>query len=152
MIEYISGNIVNEIDGLIVQGVNCQGKMNSGLARVIRNKWPIVFEEYSRIIEFAIDKETLLGDFHTILVDYKLVIGNIFSQVYYGYDSKKYADVSAIERGMTQAILFALKHSLKIKTVRIGCGLGGLSWDNEVKPIFEKLSQKYNIDIMVFEP
>lgn len=152
MIEYIKGDITNEISGLILHGVNCQGAFRSGLAGAIRNKWVVVFEEYERKVDQTPDKTMLLGELQIILVDYNLIVGNIFSQMYYGRDAKKYADPSAIEVGLIKAIIYAKKHSLKIKTVKLGCGLGGLSWENEIQPIFEKISDTYNVDIMVFEP
>ena len=34
---------------IIVHGVNCQGKMNSGVAKAIREAFPVVYEEYMKL-------------------------------------------------------------------------------------------------------
>ena len=34
---------------------------------------------------------------------------------------------------------------------KIGCGLGGLDWDTEVKPIVEKLSALNQVNVYVYE-
>ncbi len=36
--KYIKGNLLDH-DGPIAHGVNCQGKMNSGVAKAIRDKY-----------------------------------------------------------------------------------------------------------------
>ena len=43
MIEYVRGDLLNVRDGLILHGVNCQRKMNAGIAKQIREKYPEVY-------------------------------------------------------------------------------------------------------------
>ena len=42
----IDGNLLDSDATVICHQVNCQGKMNSGVAKAIRNKYPRVYEEY----------------------------------------------------------------------------------------------------------
>ena len=41
MIRYIAGDILNSNEDIIVQQVNCQNVMGSGLAKAIYTKWPV---------------------------------------------------------------------------------------------------------------
>ena len=45
-IQEIEGNIFNLTSGIICHQVNCKGVMGAGLALKIRNKWPVVYEDY----------------------------------------------------------------------------------------------------------
>ena len=49
MIRYIKGDITKSNCDIICHQVNCQGKMNSGVAKAIRAKWPKVYEESCEI-------------------------------------------------------------------------------------------------------
>ena len=46
--DFIQKDITTERHGLIIHGVNCQGVMGSGVALAIRNKWPVVYDEYKK--------------------------------------------------------------------------------------------------------
>lgn len=49
MIETRTGNMLEEVtEGFMMQGCNAQGEMGAGIALAIRNKWPIVYDEYMR--------------------------------------------------------------------------------------------------------
>ena len=46
-IEIKIGDITNSKANYICHQVNCQGAMNSGVAKAIREKWPRVYKAYS---------------------------------------------------------------------------------------------------------
>ena len=46
MITYVKGNLLESDCNYICHQVNCQGRMGSGIAGQIREKWPIVYEMY----------------------------------------------------------------------------------------------------------
>lgn len=46
MLLYRIGNLLNAPQKVIAHQVNCQGKMGSGVAKVIRDKYPKVYETY----------------------------------------------------------------------------------------------------------
>ena len=140
MIDFINKDITNETNGLILQGVNCKGVMGSGLAKAIRNKWPIVYTEYSKLTF----NMSLLGTVQYVPISDKLVVANCFTQNSYGSDGKRYADLTSIRSCIENAFKYANYNDLVIKTPEIGCGLGGLSWDKEVQPIFEEIEQSYD--------
>ena len=48
MIETRTGNMLEEVtEGYMMQGCNAQGRMGSGIALAIKNKWPVVFDHYN---------------------------------------------------------------------------------------------------------
>ena len=51
MIYWKKGNLLESDCDYICQQVNCQGKMNSGIAKQIREKWPVVYQNYKAISE-----------------------------------------------------------------------------------------------------
>ena len=128
--------------GIIPHGVNCQGVMGSGVALAIKNKWPNIFEEYKKQGK----GEHLLGITHIIRVPDKsdLFVANCYTQVYYGKDGKKYADVNAVESCLDAVFFFAKTYDIPIHSPQLGGGLGGLNWNNEIMPIFELLIEKHD--------
>ena len=63
MVHYKFGNLLNAEVAYICHQVNCQGRMGSGIAKQIRDRWPDVYEAYMRA--FTKSKNTL-GDIHLI--------------------------------------------------------------------------------------
>ena len=46
MIRVVKGNLLDAREIVIAHQVNCQKKMNSGVAKAIREKYPEVYEKY----------------------------------------------------------------------------------------------------------
>ena len=57
--EIINGDLLKSSCIYIAHQVNCMGKMNSGVAKQIRETYPTVFKEYQDFIE--INKDILPG-------------------------------------------------------------------------------------------
>lgn len=77
--KHVKGDILttptqNE-DTVICHQVNCCGVMGAGLAKQIRDKWPVVFDEYKKIC--GADK---LGNSQTVQVAPQLYVANLFGQ------------------------------------------------------------------------
>ena len=92
MVTVVKGNLLNASEKIIAHQVNCQKKMNSGVAKAIREKWSDVFEKYQQT-------EPQLGFVDFILVDrnYRYV-ANMYSQDNYGYDGKQYTNYDAFRQ------------------------------------------------------
>ena len=95
-IKHVKGDILttptrNE-DTVICHQVNCCGVMGAGLAKQIRDKWPVVFDEYKKIC--GTDR---LGDSQTVQVAPQLYVANLFGQLNYGRDKRQtnYAALAA---------------------------------------------------------
>ena len=153
-INYIIKDVTTVTGGVVVHGCNCQGVMGSGVALAIRKKWPIVFDRYKQLCDIAQDRVMLLGTAHFILIEHNsdevpLYVGNIFTQLSFGKDGKRYASIEDVDVGLMTAGKFAKLMKLPLYMPRIGCGLGGLDWESEVRPLVEILEEVLDIDIFV---
>lgn len=150
MINYIQKDVTTVERGIVAHGCNCQGVMGSGVALAIRRKWPTAYDGYVRLCqEFkatnSFPLHELLGLAHFVtVVPYDLVVANLFTQVNYGRTGQRYADLEAIATSLDQVFRMAHTTNLPIYMPRIGCGLGGLDWDTEVKLVVEKLAGQYS--------
>lgn len=156
MIHYVSGDLVASatLFDAIAHGCNAQGVMGSGIAKQIRDKFPQVYEAYKR----AHSKHGLnpgecvrvKGNSPTL----SLQVMNLITQQHYGR-SGRYASPEAIRKSLNTALSsLAFDFRPKVPTIGlplIGCGLGGLDWEQEVRPIYEDLSEAHDVDMYVFE-
>lgn len=154
MIEYVNLDITTITRGVVAQGVNCQRVMGSGVAKAIRDKWPQVYDSYKNFMP-KLSGQQLLGRVNVVDIAPGLVVCNCFTQVYYGKDGKKYADATAIRESLAQTLLECYNFedgNLPFYMPKLGCGLGGLNWDVDVRPTIEEFStQLQDIDIFVCE-
>lgn len=155
MIKVIHGNLFDTKAPIIAHQVNCQGKMGTGVARQVKEKYPEVFKSY----EFACaGDENLLGKCllfdkegniptqeNTLEYPY---IANLFAQENYGYDGKQYTDVRAFN--MACIGLYTAASMLDIDTIAmpymIGCVRGGASW-REIYMILETIFKDIDIEL-----
>lgn len=154
MLYYFNENIVNTEAPAIVHGCNCQGKMASGVAKDIRANFPEAYEEYMKLVY-----SRKLGQ--PIFAHSKgKLIGNLLTQEFYGYDGEVYANRNAIRIALDTFCFYYRSVDLcrgidnkmrPIASVKIGCGLGGLSWENDVKKIFEEISNYHEIDFYIYD-
>lgn len=107
MIEIIEGNLFDTDAKFICHQVNCMGKMGSGVALQVRQRFPHVYEEYKRVAS-----SDMLGKVQIVPVKPKYIgydcgsiaipsneqwICNFFAQDNYGYDGKQYTSLEALE-------------------------------------------------------
>lgn len=140
-------DLLSNDKGIIAHGVNTRGVFGAGLAKKISQKYPIVKEAYSRKDGYV------LGDVQIVTINNGLVIANCFTQNNYGRDKHiKYASPNAIYNSLslTAALMRGTTYlSNGLYIPHIGCGLGGLDWDNDVIHIVEKLENRFKLDITV---
>lgn len=140
------GNLLDHVKaGIIVQQVNAQGVMGSGIAKSIRDKWPVVWEEYSRVVrQSTIDMGAgYMGMIIPVEVEKNLWVVNIVGQQFYGREPGKrpggrYTSYDALDLGFQRLGAFALENMIvedghytgypQIHFPLIGCGLGGGKW------------------------
>ncbi len=135
MIKIVKGDLLRAKEDMICHQVNCQGKMNSGIAKSIRDKHPFVYESYLNMIDQyqidGIDKRHLLGKIWGVNVSgssYSLVV-NMFGQLKYGYDGKQYTDTSALYTCFKSVRAVAEKYNLSVALpYMIGSYRGGADW------------------------
>ena len=136
---YVIGNLVQEVKrGIIIQQVNAQGVMGSGIAKEIREKWPRVWDEYSKVVRpHTIDMgAAYLGMVIPVEVEEDLWVMNVVGQQFYGRDKNVcYTSYDALDKGfkrvkeIDQMIRENRDIALPIHLPKIGCGLGGGKWN-----------------------
>jgi O-acetyl-ADP-ribose deacetylase (regulator of RNase III) len=114
--------------GILVQGVNCQGVMGSGIAKEIRAKWPDCYSSYLTHCNEMKTRNSLLGSVNFYDAAPGLLIANCFTQNHYGKDDKKYVSYPAIHRALTTVMTQAIAFDLPVHYPLIGAGLGGGDW------------------------
>lgn len=162
MIYWKKGNLLESDCDYICQQVNCQGKMNSGIAKQIREKWPIVYQNYMAKCNFNhpsgyIHPELLLGDIQIVGLwdDYNETkfhqsVINMYSQLNYGYDGRRYTSYDAFWN-CVNLIKQSVPTDKKIGfPYNIGCGLGGANW-NVILTMIDTVLADYTVEIYVLE-
>lgn len=147
LIKIINDDITLVKSGVIAHGVNCQGAMGSGVAKAIKEKWPVIFDEFKK----QSTGKQMLGKAHVIPVDKGLWVANCYTQLYYGRDGKRYASLEAIQESLGKVFAFANQNSIVVSMPKIGCGLGGLHWDKEVFPVIGEMASQYDITVHIYE-
>lgn len=150
----------------IAHQVNCQGRMYSGVARAIRDKWPLVYNVYYAHWITMMQKENVktsdwLGTIVPVMVHTDngspLIVYNLVAQDRFGYDGEKYTDIDALRKCLCElkrwlniaAMTLGRTVSLAIP-YKMGCDRGGADWDNEVYPILEELfGEEKNIEVKI---
>lgn len=156
MIKVIDGDLLKSGADIICHQVNCQGKMNSGVAKQIRLKYPEVYKEYVRVCNSTKNPNDLLGYAQHVSVNFGCPsVFNLFAQCNYGYDGKQYTDINAlkkslesvhdfvkrIKKGYVEGAIFRIAMPFKI-----GCVRGGANWD-EVYAIIEEIFEDCDVEL-----
>lgn len=146
MISYIYRDVREIEKGIVAHGCNCLGVAGAGIALTIRTKWPKAFQAYKSACdstnkdpEFA----SLLGRVIFVVVGEDLLVANCLTQVKCGRNGK-YAEPVAIKSCLSEVCRMARAKDLEVYMPKIGCGLGGLDWDSEVRPVIEEVAAKYS--------
>ena len=162
MVTFHNGNILDSGADIICHQVNCQGKMNSGVAKAIREKWPEVYIKYMESNEIMWDKahehgrmiwNHMLGQIQVVFIADKktMAVVNMFAQENYGYDGRRYTSYDAfwsclgeIKKYLNPGVTIAFP-------ARIGCVRGGANWNVILTMIEEVLGEDYNVEIWNYD-
>lgn len=162
MVTFHKGNILDSGADIICHQVNCQGAMNSGVAKAIRQKWPKVYTEYRNMAkslspeEFCDEDLTwmhMLGHIQTVFLANKDTMGviNMFAQAGYGYDGRRYTSYDAFWSCLGEIKKYINPERTIAFPARIGCVRGGANWNVILKMIEEVLGEDYNIEIWDYD-
>lgn len=161
MMHEIKGNLLDSDCHFICHQVNCQGKMNSGVAKSIREKWPIVYAQYR---DWYIGYEawanahdtspasTMLGKVQTVSINEKYqYIVNMAAQNGYGYDGKRYTSYDAFWLCLGEIRQIVRKGDTIAFPKNIGCCRGGANWEVIRTMIEEALGNDYEVYIYEYD-
>ena len=124
----INGDLLNSKAELLLQQVNCQGVMGSGVAKAIRDKWPVVFDKYKEMCD---DWSGLLGSVLPVQVNDTQKVMNLFAQNNFGYDGERYTSYDAIDTCLQKVANYCKLHEVKSIALpyHMSCDRGGANWN-----------------------
>lgn len=125
----------------LAHGVNCRGVMGAGIALQFKRRWPAMFRAYGVRSQYMRPGD--LFDWHDPVTH--RWIYNLATQASPG----PCATLDAVRLSVGRMVEHAVtRHVRRIGMPRVGCGIGGLSWE-DVQPIVAQAAQR--VDIVVVE-
>ena len=147
---HIDKDITTVTSGLILHGVNCQGVMGSGVAKQLRAKYPDIYISYSEHIAFHSHRAyNLLGTTDICQVSPLLTIANMFTQLYYGRDSRQYVSYEALDACLFYIQQWTIPTTEIYVPYLVGAGLGGGD-ESIILDIFAKNLRDRNVTFCHF--
>ena len=164
-IKVVQGNLLDAPEDIIVHQVNCQGVMGGGVARQIKDKWPNVYDHYTRMVKtvekLSIPREKLLGEVCWDMVQEKIRdegqdkwIASIFGQLDYNRkgERKIQTDYNALKKGFIEVANNASCYDQSVAMpYMIGCGRGGGDWSKVLEMIHEVFEPLETVDVVLYE-
>lgn len=151
-VKIIQGNILESKADIICHQVNCIGKMNSGVAKAIREKWPCVFIAYQTMYETEVD---LLGRIQPVYIGTEdgrdRAVINMFAQYNYGYDGRRYTSYDAFWSCLGEIKKYITPGKTIAFPYNIGCMRGGANWEVIKTMIIEVLGEDYKIEFWRYD-
>lgn len=127
---YKDGDLLDAQTDIIAHQVNCKGIMGAGIALQIKNKWPIVFEEYEKVLENTWQFFPL-GSCQLVNIEDSRYVANLFGQNKYGKGNVRYTSYDAIHEALSELVSKMTAYNLKSVAFPYGMssGFGGADWD-----------------------
>ena len=159
MINIIDGNLFDSTARFIVHQVNCQGRMGSGVALQVKQRFPHVYDEYKKIcsndmlgqIQIVPKKSEHIGTLSGYLGRNEQFIINAFAQDKYGYDGKLYTSLQALQSCFDRICAKVSEKNNNFNAsiampYKIGCCRGGADWDT-VFQMIQRTFENKNIEL-----
>ena len=142
MLMYVQQDIFKSPAQVIVNTVNTVGVMGKGIAKRYKEIYPDMYKQYQKFCE-----QHLLGIG-------KLWIYKSDTKWILNFPTKKHwrnpSKIEYIEQGLKKFVeTYEEKGVISISFPQLGCGNGGLDWENEVRPLMEKYLKDLPIDVFV---
>jgi O-acetyl-ADP-ribose deacetylase (regulator of RNase III) len=145
MIEFTKGDMFEKSVDVRINTVNCKGVMGAGVALAFKTRYPEMFKDYKKACSEGIVQPGVMHVWKNLLGDW--IIN--FPTKRDWREQSRYEDILSG--------LDALRRYLKdfgpisVALPALGCGHGGLDWNQVSQMIKEKLSD-LDAHIFVFEP
>lgn len=143
----VNDNIFNAPKNQIIcHQVNCQGKMGTGIAKHVKDKFPEVYDTYAEICK---DIQSPLGNVWLVQVTEEVhYIANLFAQNYYGRD-KRYTDYEALSKCLEKINKKASELGLDLAfPYGMGCNNAGGNW-NIVSTMIKEICT--DVDVYIYQ-
>lgn len=131
-------DITTVVEGIIGHVVNCQGVMGSGVAKAISDIHPKVKQQFLQ----QPTGKGMMGVCDIVKITPLLSVANIYGQLYYGNDGRRYGDPEAVMMGLEQLLRYAIHNGIEdvYLPYKMACNRAGLDWEREICPIITELA------------
>ena len=146
MVNHIKCDIFKSGVNIILHQVNCQGVMGSGIAKQVKEKYPLVFEAYKALCDIKEDKAELLGTAQIVRVGENMHVVNLFAQERYGYRGC-FTDYNAL-RECLEDVNDHFDNEVIAIPYLMGCCRGSGDWNIVYKMIEETFTKN---DVLICE-
>lgn len=146
MIKYVTGNLFDSNAECLVNTVNCEGYMGKGIAYQFKLRYPENNRDYIKACKS--------GKLHIGVIHYYFEDGVWIVNFPTKDKWREKSELYYIEIGLNRLVELIISegiHSIAIPP--LGCGNGGLKWNDVKKLIEDKFSElKEKVDILIYEP
>ena len=161
MLKYMSGSIFNSQADALVNPVNMVGVMGAGLAKQFKLRYPEMYADYKLFTDTGYwDRYGTTVFYNNMAFDIQLhyyrhgrntrgkYIINLPTKVHW----KDNSSVSMMIQSLTDLSLFVRSKGLEhIAIPHLGCGLGGLNWNSDVRPLVEEILDEESLLIEIWD-
>jgi O-acetyl-ADP-ribose deacetylase (regulator of RNase III) len=149
MIEYKSGDILQEDVEALVNTVNCVGIMGRGVALQFKKAFPENFKAYAKACKNDVVQPGRMFVFETGQLINPRFIVNFPTKRHWRGQSR----MEDVEAGLVDLVEIIRKYDIhSIAIPPLGCGLGGLYWKEVRQRIEAALEALNNVLVVIFNP
>ncbi|RAL25701.1 macro domain-containing protein [Thermoflavimicrobium daqui] len=149
MIKFVKGNLLESDAEALVNTVNCVGIMGKGIALQFKQAFPENFKAYQKICrQNKLQPGQMFIYKNSSLMNPKYII-NFPTKKHWKEKSK----IEYIQDGL-ESLIQEIK-SLEIKSIAVpplGCGNGGLKWEDVKLLMKEAFKQVPNVHVIIYSP
>lgn len=147
-IKYVTGNLfVSDVE-FIAHCCNSHGKMGSGFAKELRERYPGAYDAYRETYEA---RRLEMGSVVSFHAEDGRTIYNIIGQKNYGYDGARYVSYDALANALEELDAAAQSRGMDhLAMPLMGAGLAGGKWPI-IKSIIEEHSKNYQPIVFLLE-
>lgn len=149
MITYKQGNLLEADAEALVNTVNCVGVMGKGIALQFKQAFPDCFKDYKRACD---QKAVHPGEMHVhdlnSYLNPRFIIN--FPTKRHWKGKSRMEDVESGLKALKETLVRLGVHSVAVPP--LGCGNGGLEWEEVRSRIESSLGDLPDVEVQVFEP
>ena len=144
MLTLVDGNLFTSPAKVLVNTVNTVGVMGKGIAKTFKDIYPQMFAEYQRLCE---TRQFQIGSLWLFKTPNKWIL-NFPTKQHWRAPSK----IEYIEAGLKKFVAVYPRFGITSAAFpKLGCGNGGLNWENQVAPLMKQYLDDLPIDIFIYD-
>ncbi len=145
MITYLTNDLFESYAQVLVNAVNTVGVMGKGIALEFKRKYPEMFKEYQALCKSGVFD---IGQLWLYKSPEKWILNFPTKR-----DWRDPSKIEYIEAGLKRFVeMYEEEDITSISFPRLGSGLGGLNWENEVQPLMEKYLSPLPLEVIIHIP